>query len=598
MKRLLLHYSPLLIALGVLWLLVGLFLSLSLQKNDGNLVYALDDPYIHLAIVKNFVRYGVWGVTPYEWSSSSSSLLWSLLLSLAFTLFGVRDVIPLILNLLAASLLLILIDSLLNKVHGTVSAARTLQIELIEAHDLTKPAKSFHLTSSLPWDQLYRFLVLLAFIFLTPLPTLIFTGMEHTFQALINLLFFYLTIQSVAEKSPAQLGTSQALLLLAPLLTLVRYEGIFLVFGCILLLLSRRHLRQAILVALLALLPLIIYGMISLSHGWYALPNSVLLKSQAVNSPLALLKVLSGYRLLQNIYVSQSLTLFGFFLLLLMSLALSVARYYSMRKFWEREQLSLILFLIVMWCHLLFARVGGFFRYEAYLVVLGLYVVALMGQKAIASSLRTNFMQDSAFSLTLYRVSLPKYSIMSGLALFAFVVLGVRGAKGMKDLVQGTTNIYEQQYQMGLFLQTFYEGQSVAANDIGAINYLAEIRCLDLVGLGSLDVARHYRNQSYTTAAIKEMTEAYGTRVAIVYDRWFQFVRTGQSILPDDWVKVGEWTISNNVVAAAPTVSIYAVHPDEVRRLADNLRQFAPRLPKTVKQSGQYMDMKTEIEEQ
>jgi hypothetical protein len=36
---------------------------------------------------------------------------------------------------------------------------------------------------------------------------------------------------------------------------------------------------------------------------------------------------------------------------------------------------------------------------------------------------------------------------------------------------KATTNIYEQQYQMGLFIKEFYENKSIVANDIGAINF-------------------------------------------------------------------------------------------------------------------------------
>jgi asparagine N-glycosylation enzyme membrane subunit Stt3 len=44
----------------------------SIRINGGHLVYALDDPYIHMAIAKNVVQHHVWGVTPFGFTSASS----------------------------------------------------------------------------------------------------------------------------------------------------------------------------------------------------------------------------------------------------------------------------------------------------------------------------------------------------------------------------------------------------------------------------------------------------------------------------------------------------------------------------------------------
>ncbi len=52
---------------------------------------------------------------------------------------------------------------------------------------------------------------------------------------------------------------------------------------------------------------------------------------------------------------------------------------------------------------------------------------------------------------------------------------------------------------MALFLKDFYAGNVVAANDMGAINYIADIRCLDLYGLASMEVADLKRAGGATT---------------------------------------------------------------------------------------------------
>jgi hypothetical protein len=61
---------PLVTALSVLWVTIILLLIVSLRLNQGHFVYGLDDAYIHMSIAKNFALHGVWGVTPYAFSSS------------------------------------------------------------------------------------------------------------------------------------------------------------------------------------------------------------------------------------------------------------------------------------------------------------------------------------------------------------------------------------------------------------------------------------------------------------------------------------------------------------------------------------------------
>jgi len=72
------------------------------SKTEGNFTYLLDDAYIHLALAKNFALHGVWGMTPHEFSSSSSSPVFTFLISLLMRIFGNSALIPLVINLLCA----------------------------------------------------------------------------------------------------------------------------------------------------------------------------------------------------------------------------------------------------------------------------------------------------------------------------------------------------------------------------------------------------------------------------------------------------------------------------------------------------------------
>ena len=135
-----------LIAVSVLYLLIiVLTLVRAWPRTQGHLVYNLDDAYLHMATAQNLVLHGVFGVTRYGFTSSSSSILWPLVLSLSYWMFGPNEVTPLILNLAFSLFLLGSAHTLLNK-HGVRRG--------------------------------WNFAVLLALLLATPLPTLTLSGMS------------------------------------------------------------------------------------------------------------------------------------------------------------------------------------------------------------------------------------------------------------------------------------------------------------------------------------------------------------------------------------------------------------------------------------
>jgi len=93
---------PLIISSIIFGVLILFLLIQSINQNQGHLIYALDDAYIHMAIAKNFAQHGIWGITKYEFTSTSSSLLWTLLISFSYFIFGSNELIPFILNIIFA----------------------------------------------------------------------------------------------------------------------------------------------------------------------------------------------------------------------------------------------------------------------------------------------------------------------------------------------------------------------------------------------------------------------------------------------------------------------------------------------------------------
>jgi hypothetical protein len=155
-------------------------------------------------------------------------------------------------------------------------------------------------------------------------------------------------------------------------------------------------------------------------------------------------------------------------------------------------------------------------------------------------------------------------------------------ARSVAKVVRATHNIYCQQYQMGLFVRRAYAGMPIVLHDIGAVDYLADVKLLDLAGLGSIEMARLIRAGGLDKRRLAERARDAGARIAIVYDARINRLGVGTAA-PPGWVKVGEWITHDNVIMVSDTVSFYALQPPERARLAANLKRFSTDLPKDVR---------------
>jgi len=536
LKGTLLRNWPLYVSVLVFLMLSWLILSVSISKNHGHLVYALDDAYIGMAMARNFSQYGVWGVTRYAFTSCSSPPLWTLLLSLTYYLGGVNQLAPLLWDLVFAILVLAAADAILSWYKAPAGV---------------------------------RLVALLGIILLIPLPALILTGMEPTLQILVSLLTVFFAARWISGEAPdSARGDSVRLLILAPVLTAVRFEGIFLIIAIAMILLVLKRWAYALAFGALGFLPWLVYGTVSVSKGWFWLPTSLLLKASLpdFHSPAEL--ILS---LLNPIFVNLHEGLHALVLLVCVLLFYILACGKGSGPRESRQIMGAILILAGI-AHLEFVGAGTLYRYDAYWCVLAILFVAVQLPVVMPS-------WPSPLSLTTWTA--PRNLACSALALLFFFLLAVKGGRVLWLLPQCTTNVYEQQYQMGLFVHQYYENSTVALNDIGAVNFLADIHCLDLWGLANVEIAAAKRKHAYQAGDIERLSKQTGTRIAIVYDQWFP------GMLPREWIRVGRWTIQDNVIVGGDTVSFYAVNPAEAAHLAECLSDFSSRLPADVIQQGQ-----------
>lgn len=549
MKRIRKQYSPLIIGIILLWATLILILNDSLSNTQGHPVYALDDAYIHMSMAKNFSQNGTWGVSSHGFSSTSSSLLWTLLLSALYIIFGVNETLPLLMNFFFATFLLVFIFYILRQYRFPL------------------------------WIQT---LIQMAFIFLIPLSYLVFGGLEHVLQIVINLIYVTIAAQIIANDTLAKKNILFLLVPLAFLVSMVRYEGLFILFAVSLLLLARKKWSIFIMNAAAGIAPIVIYGIISFSKGWYFLPNSVLLKGTRPD-------ITNLGKILELLYAGLRQVIYNIHLLILLIVILAFAWAFIKKynRLWMLPNAMALIFIITLGCQAFFSESGYYLnrypwiRYDCYLVGLGMFTISMAA--------------GYWFSQELQKVTGIKFTgnsgekIIAGLLVFVLILpLAERGIRTDLKVVQAMGNIHGQQYQVGLFLKKYYANQPVAINDIGAICFMADVRCLDVWGLANKDVSDLLLTKTYTTENLSRITQLSGVHIAVVYEHFFRLVGINYD-LPKTWIKVAQWRIPHNVVCVRDTVTFYATDQSEIRRLTGNLREFMPYLPQDVIQSGVFV---------
>ncbi|HVN74976.1 MAG TPA: hypothetical protein VMT19_01580 [Thermoanaerobaculaceae bacterium] len=521
------HRAATLLASGTFALVVAVLLAISARLNGGRIVFVADDPYIHMAMAKNLVRHGEWGVTGGSFSSTSSSPLWTCMLAAAYLGLGVGEAAPLLLNVLFGILAVVVVGRMLER--EGVSPRWTLAVSLVV-------------------------------VTIVPLPTIALCGMEHTLQIVLALAFAMAAAEAAAGEPEASTGAPFRLaLLLAVLLVGARYEGLFLVGVAAALLALKRRFTPAVAVVAAGTAPAAAYGAVSLAHGWYALPNSVLLKGHAPAAWSA--SALGGYAAsgLERLVRSPELAA-----LALAAVVILVVGRRRRGADEDRHRAVLLIFLGALAAHAVLAATN--YRYEAYLVALGIVACAagarpLVAGRGGAAHGRARRSVTVAAAVAVVVVAVP---------------LAARGARATAITVRASRNIYEQQVQMGLFLRRFHPGGAVAVNDIGAVSYFADVRLLDLWGLASLDVARARRGVGLSAAVVDRLAAADDVRVAVLYEEWYA------GVLPRRWVRAGTWRIPDNVVCGGDTVTFFATSPEARDGLVQALREFSPELPAEV----------------
>ncbi len=525
-----------LLAVQVAWVLRA--------HGDRPFVYGLDDPYIHLTLARNLAMTGVLGVNPGEWSSASSSPAWTAMLAGFYLVTGDQLLAPLVLNL-------------------AIAAA------------LVWWWAGFFLRAG--YAPLVVLVGGLAFVFLVPLVPLAFTGMEHLLHLALVLALVVSTVRAAEGRThPAwPIG-------LAAVATAVRYESLFVIAGLGFCLLVTRRWSLGLGLPAAGLGVAAVLGAVYVAHGESPLPNTFLVKALSALPGQSLISA-RRMRLAHNVLEAPGLVL----LMIAAAGGVLSARQQGRRQtppspvppLWS---IGLGGFALAALLHLTLASTGWFFRYEAYLIGLGI-VLLMWALAPVAPPAHSNNHPRAAVKCRPYPETAPRRQLGIGVVLLLCVLAILPGfrerAAAIAKVPAAMREVYQQQYQLARFVREYYNGVAVGLNDIGAVSYYSRAHIVDLVGLASYPLAVARARGPVTTERVDQFARTQGVQVAFVYPEW---LHRGA---PATWRLVGTWTTPGaRVAVGGETIGFYALaEPPETLRW--HLQEFAPRLPPGVSTS-------------
>ena len=485
----------------------------SLRGTGGHLIYP-DDAYIAMATARNLHAHGVWGVTPFEFSGAATSLTWPVVLASSEGAIGRHDVTPLVLNVVigVAVLTLVYAGLLRYVVDG--------------------------------WWQLAALVLLIG---ATPLPGLAFLGMEHTLQCLSAIALALAAVRACSSQDPRRRRRLIAMTAVcAALAVSTRYDTASVLIGVLIIMVVNAGWRPALAIASCAAVPPALYAAVAWRHGWPIVPIAVLEKGRLAefgHSWSSVLRtVAAGVTALGDTRALAALVIGALLLLLL-----SVRRHEPAAS---EPRLLVTVFLIAALLHVQFGRIGPSYRYDAYVIALGLVAnVSALAAVVPRFAPRVSFAWV-AIAIALYPVA--KRAVVSHI-----------------DMAETGRVAYEHEYQQGAFLARYQQPGATMIVDLGAVAYLSDLRLVDLGGLGSLDVAQLMLGDlDWTPDVYRRLAATHDVHVAIDVQ--------GPLPLPPEWIRVAAWESPDQ------EVDFFALDAAATARLVHDLREYERDLPPRV----------------
>lgn len=324
---------------------MGLLVLLSVMASDGHLIYALDDPYIHLAVAENILR-GGYGVNLPEYSAPSSSVLWPWLLSLLLAV-GLGSLGPLLLG-----------------------AIGSLGLSWVAAPILFRHAV---LSGTAPRIWLF-WLLPPCFLLATNAPALPMTGMEHP----LHLFAVALVVAGLIDLGEGR-RVPPGLVAGTVLSGLIRFEGLALSLAVVAVLLLARRPWPALLAFGVLAAGLLAHLAFMTGAGLPLVPSSVLMKSAIVAGLVESTTGSFASDLIYSLY--ESLTS-DRGVVLAMAAAALIPVLLTGSGPWPLAAAT----VAALAAHLAFGQYGWFGRYEAYAIALAILSLAYYFGRPLAAT--------------------------------------------------------------------------------------------------------------------------------------------------------------------------------------------------------------------
>ncbi len=508
----------------------------SLHLTGGMLVYPLDDTYIQMAMANTLASSGTYGFVAGIPAFSSTSPLWVLVLS-AGALAGALEILPALLNVCAALLVLhVSIQYLISR----------------------------------GWTAGWLIGATAAINLVPPLAVVAAIGLEHVFHIWMSALFA-IAMSRALVPGPRTRKQNAALLVTTLFLAASRFDGLILI-ACGALLLAVWRFRLAMAVVAVASVPVAVHGAFAIAQGWHPLPTSVIVKGNypaaASTTGVAQMATARATRIsgrLHNVTPDHDLSALAILAFVnIGGLLWGLGR----RQTATIEMRMSMLAVGTLVLHALVARADRVFgRYEAYLLVLGILAAGPWLHRA-ATHLR-GFWQNGIMA----RITVAATCVLAAASL---VPIGARSVALAAKIPAGSHEIYLQAVQLARFTRQTLPGEPVALNDLGVLAYAGNIRPVDVMGLGTIDVARALSRRELTPARLDALVREQGAVAAIIHVPFVHFIVGG---VPESWIPVADFVIPEARVVADRVVTIFALAPDQIDRLKTGLTAFAKDLP-------------------